>query len=279
MIANLCSGSRFIEPLPVAKTTMCKRVLRIVWPMILLIFVAGCRDGYRVQGDQVVFSRLSGNGRSLTGIPGAHAESFVQLADSDYGKDRSRVYWLGMVINGANPESFECLADLYSRDRDHVFWRENLIVGADPKTFVILNGEELWSRDARDIFYGDQPIGVKSPDNFRVLNDSWATDGVSYYYVQQFAPKGILRSDYKSTKLLNDSYAVDREHAYYRTQSIPGADPATFKPLNECYAVDANRAYFEAAPVAGADVATFELGVHYHTAKDRYRTYAFGKAK
>lgn len=154
------------------------------------------------------------------------------------------------------------------------FWSE-----ADGGSFVILNGRELWSRDSRDVFFGDQPVGVIDPNSFRVLNESWASDGNAYYYVRQFVPVGVLHSDYKSTRLLNGAYAVDRDRAYFRTQPIPDADPATFKPLSEWYAVDAKRAFFKASPIAGADVSTFQLGSHYHIAKDRDRIYVFGKAK
>ena len=253
--------------------------MKIAFILIVATLLGGCREGYSVQGDKVVFSSMTENGRITVVVAGAHADSFVQLANAEYGKDRRRVYWRGSVIDGAHPDSFECLSDLYSHDRNRVFWRERAILGADPASFVILNGRELWSRDSRDVFFGDQPVGVSDPASFHVLNDAWASDGISYYYVRQFVPVGVLRSDYKSTRLLNSAYAVDREHAYFRTQPIPDADPATFRPLSEWYAVDAHRAYFEAAPVAGADVATFELAGHYHTAKDRYRTYVFGKSK
>jgi hypothetical protein len=222
---------------------------------------------------------MTENGRISVVVAGVHADSFVQLADSEYGKDQRYVYWRGAVIDGAIPGSFECWGDLYSHDREKVFWRERVIVGADPKTFVILNGRELWSRDSRDVFYGDQPIGVRSPDSFHVIDDSWASDGLCYYYVRQFVPVGALHSDYQSTRLLNGAFAIDRDHAYFRTQPIPGADPKTFKPLNEWYAVDARAAYFEAKPIIGADVATFRQEGHYHTAKDRYRTYFLGKTK
>lgn len=226
---------------------------------------------------RVVFSEMTENGRISSVVETADADSFVQFPNYGYARDRKHVFWRGSVIEEADPETFECLEYDYSRDREKVFWRDRTIVGADPSSFSILKGSDLWSRDVHEVFYADKALGVRSPNNFHVIDESWAADGVAYYYIAQFVPKGPLRSDYKSTRLLNGAYAVDKDQVYFRTHLILGADPKTFRPLNEWYAVDAKNAYFEFMPILGADLLTFRQEGHYHTAKDKYHTYLFGK--
>lgn len=252
---------------------------------LLITLLSGCQAGYIVKNGEVVFSWPTENGRHGKTVQGADAASFEQLAEWEYGKDKRCVYWRGDLIAGADPQTFELLGHLYSRDRHQVFWQEKPIPGADRDTFVILDGPRLWSRDAGDVFFADEAIGVKDPKNFRVLDKTgasgghWATDGVAYYNVSQYKAKGILPSDYATTRLLNEAYAVDKRQAYFRTQPIANSDPSTFSALNELYAVDASHAYFEGARIEGADRATFRQEGHWNMARDRFRTYEFGKPK
>lgn len=232
-----------------------------------------------MQKGEVAFSEMTENGRISIVAEGAKPASFVQLSHPEYGKDAAHVYFRAQVIHSAHPDTFVFLGHLYSRDQFRVFWRERVIPRADPDSFVVLDGPELWSRDSREVYYADAPLGVRLPNDFRVISDSWASDGVAYYYIRQFVPKGILNSDFQSTRLLNSAYATDKDRAYFGTRPIEGSDPESFRPLSEWYAVDKKRAYFEDQPIDGADVETFRQEGHYHTAKDQYRTYVFGKVR
>jgi hypothetical protein len=247
--------------------------------LLAVCLLSGCRPEYVTRDGLVYFSYPSENGRIDIPLPDADPKTFVRFKGFEYGRDIKRAYWRGMVVSGAHPDKFVCLGDNYSKDDEHVFWSERKIVGARPDSFLILNGKDLWSRDAKDIFFADLALGVIKPESFKLIDAFWATDGQAYYFIRQFCQVGILPSDFRSTRLINGAYAVDKDLAYFRTKPISGSDPQTFRALNEWYAIDKNSAYFEGSTIEGADLSTFRQEGLYHTAKDKLHTYFLGKVK
>ena len=71
-------------------------------------------------------------------------------------------------------------------------------------------------------------------------------------------PEGYDPSTYKR---LNESYALDVNHAYYRFNCsykiLEGADPSTFKILSDDYAADMHHVWFNGNMIEGAEPATF----------------------
>jgi hypothetical protein len=95
----------------------------------------------------------------------------------------------------------------------------------------------------------------------------------------------------KSFVVLNDVFAKDSAHAYYKDQSIPGVDLPSFSALDEYYAKDKNHVYYcnefregqnyyltkkkTIDSISGADVSTFvSVGDGY--AKDQQQAYFEG---
>lgn len=62
----------------------------------------------------------------------------------------------------------------------------------------------------------------------------------------------------------DSGYAVDRFHAYWRGNPIPGADPRTFTYLQWDYSRDRSHVYYQTSALIGADVRTFRyIGQQY----------------
>jgi hypothetical protein len=75
----------------------------------------------------------------------------------------------------------------------------------------------------------------------------------------------------------DSGYAVDRSHAYWDGNIIPGADPRTFSYLHFGYSRDANHVYYRAAILRGADIRTFSQIDHLYF-KDATHVYLNGAA-
>ena len=248
-----------------------------VYFTILVIFLSGCSPSYIVKNDNVLFVHWNeGVGRTEKLVKGADASSLKQLKDEEYAKDINNVYWRGAPIEKADPKSFILLGDLYAKDKSHVFWRERIILRANPSSFQIVKGSELWSLDANDYYYANSPIGVIKPGQFKLLDENWAEDGESYYYIRQFSKKGRLLSDYDTTIVLSNRFAKDGEHAYFERLLIKHSHGPTFKVLNEFYAKDKNYVYSGEKRLDGADPATFRVS-GFGVGEDSHCQYKFSE--
>lgn len=175
-------------------------------------------------------------------VEGADQNSF-QPINSEYAKDNKHVYWETQVIEGADPNTFVCLGELYSKDKEKVFWRGREIKGADPNSFQIVDGANLWSKDRKEYYFGEHPLGVIDMASFKVINNGWAKDDKAYYAVPQFAKKGKVDCDYPTMRILGELYAVDKDRAYYGTIPIEGVDVKTFQVTGNITANDRYRKY------------------------------------
>ena len=112
-----------------------------------------------------------------------------------YLKDSKTVFVNGAVIQGADPLTFEVIADAYSRDDSHVFYFSESISEADVSTFEVI--ESPYARDADSVFWMENPIPDADPQTFRVLNADFecSTDAVHAYYqdqvIQDFDPSTL----------------------------------------------------------------------------------------
>ncbi len=82
----------------------------------------------------------------------------------------------------------------------------------------------------------------------------------------------LKNADIRTFQVLNESYAKDKNNAYYASSAITGADLATFTALSEVYAKDANKVYCLNKIIEDADLATFRP-IGYYSAQDKDGTY------
>ncbi|MDX1267709.1 MAG: DKNYY domain-containing protein, partial [Oceanisphaera sp.] len=47
----------------------------------------------------------------------------------------NQVFYYGIAILGADPETFTVISDRFSKDANHVYWSEHRVTDADPSTF------------------------------------------------------------------------------------------------------------------------------------------------
>jgi DKNYY family len=206
-----------------------------------LLLLTGCQ-GYKVEKGKWSFVQWNeGYGRMVLTVNNADQESFKPL-NRDYAKDNKHVYLWDRVVDGADPNTFVCLGNDYSKDRTKVFLRGKELLGADPNTFQVL--EYGWSKDKNDAYAWSRALKVEDLASFTILHvrllNWWAKDKDAYYIAGH---TGKIDCDYATMKILNDSYAVDKDRAYYDGKPIEGVDVKTFRATSIVTARDQYRKY------------------------------------
>lgn len=80
------------------------------------------------------------------------AASFEVLRSS-YSKDKDKVLYGSIVIEGADPETFVVLNSTYTKDKNHVYENGEILNQYKPEEFV----EDEWGRYPPDSEYGKEP--------------------------------------------------------------------------------------------------------------------------
>jgi DKNYY family protein len=242
--------------------------------------------GYHVRGDKVYY--LSAFPGKASEIAGADAASFKAF-DTTYAKDRSKVYFDGRLLSGADatsfnvlersgfakdrnygyvldrpvsddPGHFELIDGGLSKDSGAVYWTDGRVLSEDPAHFAIVSNNDhyLYTKDSRTVQVNGNAIPGADPATFHVLNGAYAQDGRRIFYFTD----PVVDADSASFRPLDGPYARDARRVYWMGKAIDGADPATFRVLNaafECSA-DAERAYYRQTVIAGADPQRFPPG-------------------
>lgn len=208
------------------------------------MLVSACaEDGYKKKKNGWVYAVQYGIGGSIKDFPveNADAETFRILQDDKYAADRNSVYYRGTKISGALPASFRHLKGVYWVDDAHVYFEGEEASGADPKTFEVLRVAP-WARDSKSCFRASMPVPGADPKTFSPVNFCWARDR-QHYYAFDHTSVSAVRCDYKSMKILSETYAKDISHAFWLSHEIPGVDIESFELAGPALAKDKFRRY------------------------------------
>ena len=188
--------------------------------------------------DQAEFSHAT----STVHLGGYNARGY---RTSFYVKNDSGIFYDGKSL-AADPATFDVLkgdlapmmGDLtytYAKDTDRVFYNGIEVVGAQPNTFIPLEngaGEHSFGTDGVSVFYGSKKIEGADPSTFTIL---WKT-------LYEGCRKGSYSKDKNSVYIHEESYL--EEGNVFSTHIVPGADPNTFESLVDMYGKDI-RGYYK----------------------------------
>jgi hypothetical protein len=256
--------------------------------------------GYHVRDHRVYYYGGLMNA-SITELAGVDASSFevVRLDDdipgaasrSDFARDKSHVYWRGLIIPGADPISIKALGAERSRDKNHMYeklrafsddpahykhWIGDLYIDTNHIYWgtVILSDEPQNLRfksaaDSSSMTYFADSKGVFASNGmrldsvdaatFKALPGLYSADEKHVYVFDVLELKIIEGADPASFKLIGGKYAVDRNQAYWHFAAIPNSDPDTFEKINDLYAKDSKQAYYKEKPIPDSDPQTFAI--------------------
>lgn len=118
---------------------------------------------------------------------------------------------------------------------------------------------------------------------YRDRSDIWGEmgdKGFNFVYKSDYKAYKVSGADADSFKVLDDKclyYGKDKNHAFYSSFIIEGADSATFECLQRGYTKDAQRVYYEGKPILTADVGSFKVLTDTYHAMDINRVYFSGQ--
>ncbi len=230
-----------------------------------------------------------------------------EILKNGYAKDKKYVYCYEKIIKNADPKTFKIFSEIYAKDSNSIFCRGKLIekadpgsfkiikkrfaidkhnvyyigkiISVDPVSFQILDYKSRYAKDKEYIYYWwglgsprhiDTLKEVKS-DSFRVLSDSYATDGEKVFLhgkiLQDADPDSFKIITEKNT--LYRKFSFDKKHAYYRNKIITMANPDSFELLEfYYYSKDENYVFYEESLIKGADSKSF-TPLSYQWGKDK----------
>lgn len=229
--------------------------------------------------------------------------AYFQCQKIDAPKEQIQVlaqylYTNGQTIFNNNEKSiisldgFSNLGNRFVKDKKHVYEQKfgvtyEIIEGADPNLFVVIN--DNFSRDQNHFYY--QKIKLSNIDypTFKPFIRHAVDKNRAYYFMNPGQISLTYSVDYNSYEEINDGYAKDKNHLYYKDLRIPNiepkkvqlntfgvihddqhaiidgkiiinSDPQTLQQLElPDFSKDKNRVYFKGVRLVDADVQTFEV--------------------
>lgn len=117
----------------------------------------------------------------------------IQALDGYYAKDVDNVFYKGVAITGADPDSFELIEyqDTFAKDEDSIYSGSTLLKDFDPDSFIVFDNLH-YAKDNNQVYYYDSILRDVDAEAFAELDTSeicpagtvqWAVfyDGENYY--------------------------------------------------------------------------------------------------
>jgi hypothetical protein len=180
-----------------------KQLLNCALFFLLILFVTGCdfgNPGYeKVDNKWAYVSYDEGAGKGIISLQ-VDESTFEIMNDKEYAKDKSKVFFQGNQIEGADSKTFKVLEKGYSCDKYQVYMDLETVIGANPKHFKLM--EYPYSRDEKTIFCGTIPMTVNDKKGFKVtkkgdmisseLTTTFIQENPDYSYIDTLKYKGVI---------------------------------------------------------------------------------------
>lgn len=154
-----------------------------------------------------------------------------------YYKDKNQAYSDGLVIQGADPSSFQPIDPLFSKDSGHIFCYETTLT-TDVQNFkkYVPPEHPLW------------------PSRFSLDSNSVYIDCTK-----------LENSDSKTfVAFENDQgyeeFSKDKNNAYFEAQKL-AADATTFKEIGRHYASDNTQVFYKNLKISGTETKSFKINL------------------
>jgi hypothetical protein len=189
-----------------------------------------------------------------------------------------------MLIEGANPNTYETLKDNWSKDDQHYFYYYQQ-VPVDYQTFEPIN--PLFAKDKNKVYLLKTFSLIESSidaNTAKSLDDRYIVDKDNVYDFQEYHDGeqvdsliSIRYKDIDRIKIIEKEYLIVDDRAFYDGFEIDGVDVASFKAMGSSYyAIDKNQAYYLGKVIKGADPTTFSVFEYVHYSKDKAHVYGNG---
>lgn len=253
-------------------------------------------EGYDFRGAKMRYQVSNVDADAIV-VDGADKASFQVIESGKpqrYARDKSRMYYRGKVIVGADLDSWTFVNSEYGRDKHgyyangrrvqgsgfvmliynyaktekEVFLNGIPLEGADAASFEVWHPTVRTARDKKQIYFKGAPIPKADVATFERVNGYLFKDKRAVYLegreLQGLDPARLRTSKY-------ETYALDDELVFSGHKLVP-RDAATFEELQPPWSKDKFGAYHWDKPIKGADVESF-VGKSVGAAQDKNYRY------
>lgn len=133
---------------------------------LLIFFISGCEVGYKKSSNSIAWVHWNeGTGR-VAKIMDVRDPENVEILSHEYAKDSEKVFYQGILIEGADPASFKILNQTYSSDKRAVYFQQFIVEGAPPGTFKPINLNYGASKES--VYFRHHLIHGAVPSSFTI---------------------------------------------------------------------------------------------------------------
>lgn len=244
--------------------------------VLICFFLTGCLRMIGIREDWELINGIACYVRTAPGaVPDTDCHEKIDIntierVSYSYFKDKNYVYWWSnefYLVSDADSLTFERIGGSYHRDKHAVYHNGGAIKGSDRQTFktykIVSSSHPNKERDsewASDKKYAYKfgatsflKIKLKDPNTFTVLYSNWAKDSKTYYTSRSYRDEktGRFKSeiiameevDHETFEIITikshpTRYAKDKNHVYFHSEILSGADPKSFKVVNHREKID-----------------------------------------
>jgi hypothetical protein len=138
--------------------------------VLLPIKLISCSSGYKKIDNKWAYITYDEGNWGDKHMMNVDHQTFKLLDDKRYGKDHSKVFFEGQLIENADSKTFRIIKNDYSSDNYQVYLKTYVIINADPKSFKLLKFP--YARDNKHVYCGTIPMEVNDMEHFRVTEGS-----------------------------------------------------------------------------------------------------------
>jgi hypothetical protein len=149
---------------------------------------------------------------------------------------------------GADSESFQVLVTdeetQFARDKHRVWVGMDVVRGADPSSFVPLKG--CYGKDKARAYCGNVPFNVTNLDRFEVISIKGFGHQIpnhEYFVFEYGEPFREFEVSHEKPAILTEGWARDGQFYYYGPGRVEGADYASFQIVDDIIARDKNQEF------------------------------------
>ncbi len=212
--------------------------------LVIIIFLAAYYLGlscspvfyaYVIEGKEVYYG-IPGYREGLIKLEKANADKFTGI-NPYFGKDNKNVYYLGDIIKGSDPATFQFLGGVrtligatgYSKDKKNVYYLGDIILGADSASFVLLDKVEGYGKDNKNVYFMGKKLDYADSISFKTIGNDYTSDKNGIYYrAEKIA--GADPAEY----ILDGHYILSRDSVFYGKEKT-AYDRDTFKVMEEFF--------------------------------------------
>ncbi|MDO7494883.1 DKNYY domain-containing protein [Acinetobacter baumannii] len=144
---------------------------------------------YKVQNNAVYFHEHSWDKTDKQLMVSRDIKNF-KIINALYAKDSVAVYYLGNVLQSADPASFKFLGGLeglvtkdgYSKDAHHVYFLGKSITEADPNSFKLFENTEAFAKDKQHVYFKRDILKQLNTATTKSLGNGYWSELHKLYY-------------------------------------------------------------------------------------------------